>query len=73
MDNVSVPLDENKAGAYGINSGRAEDEEAFQASLKGRHYEMFNMMNERNPDKAREVFNSFFQLNKQIDVSDTQV
>ena len=45
------------------------NEEAFQASLKGRHYELFNIMDKNNPEKAREVFNSYFQLNKQIDVS----
>ena len=45
------------------------NEEAFQASLKGKHYELFNIMDKNNPEKAREVFNSYFQLNKQIEVS----
>jgi len=45
------------------------NEEAFQASLSGRHYELFNIMNENNPGKAREIFNNYFQLNQQIEVS----
>ena len=28
-----------------------------------------NIMNENNPDRAREIFNNYFQLNKQIEVS----
>ena len=48
------------------------NEEAFQASLKGRHYELFNIMDKNNPEKAREVFNSYFQLNKQIEVRSLQ-
>ena len=48
-------------------------EEAFQASIKGKHFELFNIMNENNPEKAREVFNNYFKLNKQIDVRTTRL
>ena len=29
---------------------------------------MFNILEKNNPEKAREIFNSYFQLNKQIEV-----
>lgn len=67
------PTDQHSIGNQGSHkSQNGEDfegmEDAYQASLKGRHYELFNFMDEKQPDKSREIFNNYFQLNNQIEV-----
>jgi len=48
---------------------RSFNEDAFQAAIKENSYKGLEIMNEMNPNKAREIFNFYFKLNEQIDVS----
>ena len=43
------------------------NEEAFQATLRSAGNKGLQIINEMNPIKAREIFNSYSQINEQID------
>ena len=48
---------------------RSFNEEAYQAALKDSNYSGLGLVNEVDPGKSREIFNFYFKLNEQIDVS----
>ena len=47
---------------------RSFNEEAYQAELKKNTYKGLELLEKENPEKAREIFNSYLKLNEQIDV-----